>query len=177
MQKLLIFREMDECPPKNRKSSSDSMSLSSSNTSALHTGLTNMFAFTGNTKDALNDLLQGTANAVTAVSDRFSNTDAAYSFNGSSSYIEYNDTVANVTQTTPYTMSFWVKETTGNGMYMSKYTNDAVNLSQFYVASNSMSGNGTNSITFSAPNTSWNHFAVIFKNGTGNSKIYKNISN
>ena len=152
------------------------LGLSSSNTSALDTGLTNMFAFTGNTKDALNDLLEGTTTAVTAVSDRFDNTSAAYSFNGSSSYIEYNDTVANVTQTTPYTMSFWVKETTSGGMYMSKYKNDAVSLSQFYIASNSMSGNGTNSILFSAPNTSWNHFAVILKNGTGNSKIYKNGS-
>lgn len=150
-------------------------SISSTNTSALDTGLTNMFAFTGNTKDALNDLLQGTATAVTAVSDRFGNTNAAYSFNGTASYIQYNDTIANVSQTTPYTMSFWVKETSG-GMYMSKYINDNVSLSQFYIASNSMSGNGTNSITFSAPNTSWNHIAVILKNGTGNSKIYKNGS-
>lgn len=151
------------------------ISQSSSTKSALDTGLTNMFTFSGNTKDALNDLLQGTPNAVTAVSDRFGNTDAAYSFNGSTSYIQYNDTVANVTQTIPYTMSFWVKETSG-GMYMSKYINDNVSLSQFYIASNSMSGNGTNSITFSAPNSSWNHFMVILKNGAGNSKIYKNGS-
>jgi hypothetical protein len=150
-------------------------SISSTNTNALDTGLTNMFAFTGNTKDALNDLLAGTATAVTAVSDRLGNTNAAYSFNGTTSYIQYNDTIANVSQTTPYTMSFWVKETSG-GMYMSKYINDNVSLSQFYIASNSMSGNGTNSITFSAPNSSWNHFAVILKNGTGNSKIYKNGS-
>lgn len=150
-------------------------SISSTNTSALDTGLTNMFAFTGNTKDALNDLLAGTATAVTAVSDRLGNTNAAYSFNGTTSYIQYNDTIANVSQTTPYTMSFWVKETSG-GMYMSKYINDNVSLSQFYIASNSMSGNGTNSITFSAPNSSWNHFAVILKDGTGNSKIYKNGS-
>lgn len=150
-------------------------SISSTNTSALDTGLTNMFTFTGNTKDALNELLQGTATSVTAVSDRLGNTNAAYSFNGSSSFIQYNDTIANLTQTTPYTMSFWVKETSP-GIYMSKYINDNVSSSQFYIASNSMSGNGTNSFTFSAPNSSWNHFAVILKAGTGNSKIYKNGS-
>jgi hypothetical protein len=152
------------------------LGLSSSTTSALDTGLTNMFAFTGNTKDALNNLLEGTATAVTAVSDRLGNTNSAYSFNGTTSYIQYNDTIANLNQTTPYTMSFWVKETSGGGIYMSKYINDNVPSSQFYIASNSMSGNGTNSITFSAPNNSWNHFAVILKDGSGNSKIYKNGS-
>ena len=143
------------------------------NTNSLDTGLTNMLLFSGNTNDVLNPSLLGTSNAITSVADRFGNTSAAYSFNGTSSYIEYNDTVANVTQATPYTMSFWVKETTG-GIYMSKYQNMSTSLSQFFVGSLSMSGDGSNSITYSAPNTSWNHFAVIYKNGTGNSKIYKN---
>lgn len=150
-------------------------SLSSSNTSALDTGLTNMFAFTGNTKDALNDLLQGTANAVTAVSDRFSNTDAAYSFNGSTSYIEYNDTVANVTTSNPYTLSFWAKENVSGGQILGKYLNMDGSKSQFAVAPVRLIGNGGDYYDHtSSPGTTWHHYGLILESGSGKTKVFKN---
>jgi hypothetical protein len=150
-------------------------SLSSSNTSALDTGLTNMFAFTGNTKDALNDLLQGTANAVTAVSDRLGNTNSAYSFNGSTSYIEYNDTVANVTTSNPYTISFWAKENVSGGQILGKYLNMDAGLSQFAVAPVRLLGNGTGYYDHTAsPGSTWHHYGLILESGSGKTKVYKN---
>ncbi len=145
------------------------------NTSALDTGLTNFFTFNGNANDANNAQVQGSVNSATIAADRFSNSSAAYSFNGSSSYIEYSDTIANVTSTSPYTLSFWAKELVSGGQILGKYLNQDASKSQFAVATSRMMGNGSDYYDHTvSPDNLWNHYGVILESGSGKTKVYKN---
>lgn len=62
------------------------------------------------------------------------------------------------------------------GVFMSKYQNlDATN-SNFFISPTSVAGNGTNSLTFSYPDSNWNHYVFVLASGVNNTKVYVNGS-
>ena len=140
-------------------------------TNTLDSGLANFFPFSGDAKDYLNSALPISNNNANPVQDRFSNATSAYSFNGTSQYLEYDNTVANVTSSQPYTITFWAK---GTGNYLAKYLNLDAGMSQFFIASASIAGNGSNSNSFTIPNNSWNHYMVVMENGSNKTIVYRN---
>jgi hypothetical protein len=60
------------------------------------------------------------------------------------------------------------------GVFMSKYQNLDASNSNFFVSSNSISGNGTNSLAFTTPDSNWNHYVYVLASGVNNSKVYIN---
>ena len=145
--------------------------LNISATNTLDTGMVNFFSFTGNANDYINTALPISNNNANPVQDRFSNATSAYSFNGTNQYLEYDNTVANVSNAQAYTVTFWGK---GAGNYLAKYSNLDANLSQFFIASGTIAGNGTNSNSYAAPDNNWNHYMVIMENGSNKTKVYRN---
>ena len=142
-------------------------------TNALDTGMVNFFSFTGNANDYKNANLPINNNNANPVQDRFSNATSAYSFNGTNQYLEYDNTVANVSNTQSYTVTFWGK---GAGNYLAKYSNLDASQSQFFIASGTIAGNGNNSNSYTAPDNNWNHYMVIMENGSNKTKVYRNGS-
>ncbi|MCF8269454.1 MAG: LamG domain-containing protein, partial [Crocinitomicaceae bacterium] len=71
-------------------------------------GLVGWWPFTGNANDFSGFGNNGTVNGATLTTDRFGNTNQAYSFDGSSNYIDVNDAVQLRLSNTDYSISFWV---------------------------------------------------------------------
>ena len=61
-----------------------------------------------------------------------------------------------------------------SGVFMSKYQNLDASNSNFFVGASSLSGNGTNSLSFSLPDSNWNHYVYVLASGTDNTKVYIN---
>jgi len=142
--------------------------------SALTKGLTAYYTFNGNVLDSSGTGAHGTIIGGAALTtDRFGVANKAYSFNGSSQYIEFPNTVANVTTSKPYSISVWINQTSGTNI-LGKYHNLDAGLTQFQLNTNSVIGNGTNTLPFANPSTGWNHYVVILQSGTGNTKFYRN---
>lgn len=72
-------------------------------------GLIGYYPFTGDAKDQVASLSDGTVNGAALVSDRFGNANSAYYFNGTSDYISIPATKYLVDK---YTYSYWIKITT-----------------------------------------------------------------
>jgi hypothetical protein len=70
-------------------------------------GLLAWYPFTGNSNDVSGNGNNGTNNGATLTSDRFGNANSAYSFNGTSNYIDVNDVSSLRLNNTDYTISFW----------------------------------------------------------------------
>ena len=139
----------------------------------LTTNLTAHYLFSGNALDSSSSGNNGTVFGATLTTDRFGNTNSAYLFNGSTQYIEFPSSVANVTQTNPYSISVWINQTSGSNV-LGKYHNLDAGLSQFYFNTGALYGNGTNSISLTSPASGWNHYVIILQSGTSNTKVYKN---
>jgi hypothetical protein len=94
-------------------SASSSSSSSSSNCtlpSNLQTGLVGYWPFCGNTNDASGNGNNGTISGANLTSDRFGNTNSAYSFNGSNNYISLSQPFFNGSNSvTKLTYSVWFK--------------------------------------------------------------------
>ena len=144
-----------------------------SESSNIDNGLVNYFPFNANTTDFLNNSITGTVTGATLTTDRFSNANSAYQFNGTNQFIEFPSTLANVTQSSTQTISVWAYRTSGSNI-IAKYYNLDAGLSQFFINSQSIAGNGTNSIAFTAPSAGWNHYVIVLQNGTNNTKVYIN---
>ena len=136
-------------------------------------GLLAYYAFNGNTNDLSGNNNHLTNNNATLTSDRSGNTNTAYAFNGTNSYLEGPKTLGNLTTTTELSVSFWAK---GNaGAFISKYWNLDFTRSSFSVGNNRISGDGTNYLDYVGSNSSdWKHYLVTYKAGSNNSKIYIN---
>jgi len=76
-------------------------------TADITTGLIAKFDFNGNANDLSTNGNNATVSGATLVADRFGNANNAYSFNGSSDYIEIPNSTAYNNQL--YTLSFWAK--------------------------------------------------------------------
>lgn len=70
-------------------------------------GLVGWWPFTGNANDESGNGNNGTVNGATLTTDRFGQTNKAYSFDGSSNYIRVQNFISNIT--TALTVSMWVK--------------------------------------------------------------------
>lgn len=75
--------------------------------SFITNGLVAYYPFNGNANDASGNGLNGTNNGATMTADRFGNANAAFSFNGSSSYISF--ATVPTSQTNNWTVSSWIK--------------------------------------------------------------------
>ena len=77
-------------------------------------GLVGWYPFSGNANDASINANNGTVSGATLTTDRFGNTDNAYSFNGTNSYIS----IPNIAQTgySALTISAWIKTSDRNGL-------------------------------------------------------------
>ena len=89
-------------------------------------GLVGWWPFNGNANDQSGNALDGTVNGTTLTTDRFGNTNSAYSFNGTTNYINvsYNSSF-NMQKST---WSFWVKPSAtapANGNYILGYSDNA----------------------------------------------------
>ena len=71
-------------------------------------GLVGYWPFTGNANDLSGFGNNGTVNGATLTTDRFGNANQAYSFNGTSNYIDVNDAVQLRLSNTDYSISFWI---------------------------------------------------------------------
>jgi hypothetical protein len=69
-------------------------------------GLVGYWSFNGNANDSSPNANNGTVNGATLTTDRFGNTNSAYSFNGINNYIRINTTLLPSTPTS-YTISLW----------------------------------------------------------------------
>jgi hypothetical protein len=74
-------------------------------------GLVGWWPFSGNANDESGNNYNGTVNGATLTTDRFGNVNSAYSFNGSSDYIQVADATALRLSGTDYTISVWFNET------------------------------------------------------------------
>ena len=73
-----------------------------------------------------------------------------------------------------YLLNFIIEFDINSGVFLSKYQNLDAGNSSFFLTSSSVSGNGTNSLTFTAPDSTWNHFVYVLASGTNNTKVYIN---
>jgi hypothetical protein len=70
-------------------------------------GLIAWYSFSGNSNDLSGNGFNGANNGATLTTDRFSNSNSAYSFNGTSNYIDVNDVAPLRLNNTNYSISFW----------------------------------------------------------------------
>ena len=73
----------------------------------VNTGLVALYSFNGNANDLSTNNNNGAVTGATLTADRFGNVNSAYSFNGSSDYIEVVNN-ASLTFTTAVSFSFWI---------------------------------------------------------------------
>jgi len=145
----------------------------------INRGLIACYPFNGNAKNLVDTSNDGIVKDAILVMDRFNNANAAYSFNGTSSFIDFG-TNPNIGPTTmiPITISLWIKPNGTGGNVISKYTNLDANRSFFYFGRNDNSlswiGRGTNPyITKSqTTDTEWTHYVLIASSNVA--KVYRN---
>ena len=73
-----------------------------------------------------------------------------------------------------YLLNYIIEFDINTGVMLSKYQNLDAAGSSFFITPTSVSGNGTNSITYSAPDSNWNHYLIVFADGVGNTKVFRN---
>ncbi len=73
-----------------------------------------------------------------------------------------------------YLLNFIIEFEINSGVFLSKYQNLDAGNSSFFLTSSSVSGNGTNSLTFTAPDSTWNHFVYVLGSGINNTKVFIN---
>ncbi len=172
------------------KISVDSFSGSSSCTSLssnLQNGLVGYWPFCGNANDASGNGNNGTVNGATLTTDRFGNTNNAYSFNGVSNKIEIPATSAfDVLQ---FTISYWINTNSSANQHLvskSNWSNAASEMFCTYLTpsqicfevkknSSCVGGNGWNKVSSNLPSnflSNW-HLLTYSYDGT-NMKFYLN---
>ncbi len=88
------------------------------NSSDITSGLVARYDFTGNANDLSGNSLNGTVTGAVLTSDRFGNANSAYSFNGTSNYIDVLDNSSlNFSNNSSFTISSWIKLNGSNVNY------------------------------------------------------------
>lgn len=70
--------------------------------------------------------------------------------------------------------NFIIEFDINTGVFMSKYQNLDASNSNFFITPTAISGNGTNSLSFSYPDSNWNHYVYVLASGSNNTKVYIN---
>jgi hypothetical protein len=146
---------------------------------SLNNGLVACYPFTGNTNDATANAHHGTiTGGVSAVSDRFGNTNNAYNLNGTSGAITipyHND--FNFLPTGQFSISLWAKPGSTNqisGLFVKSPFHSSVFLSMwdygmYQVVNKAMGGYANNQpvvgTTAMLANSLWYHLVVTYNNG------------
>ena len=135
------------------------------------------YGFNGNANDLSGNSNNGTVVGATLTTDRFSNANSAYNFNGTSNYISAPSgslTTLNVLGNVSY--AFWFKTATaasqglvsfgdnisGTGGYLSSINGGNVGLTKVGVSNSNSWVASSSTLT----NNNWNHAAVVVNNGT-----------
>ena len=106
----------------------------------ITTALVAQYDFSGNSNDVSGNNNNGTVHGATLVSDRYGNPNSAYSFDGSSSYIDVpNNNSLNFSNNISFTISAWIKLNGSNTNYKGIVTkmDNSGNGYQFVVGNNS----------------------------------------
>ena len=109
--------------------------------SNVSTGLVAQYDFTGNANDLSGNGNNGLVNGATLTSDRFGNTNSAYSFNGTNNYINVlNNTSLNFSNNISLSISTWIKLSGSNANYSGIVTkmDGSGNGYQFIVGNNTV---------------------------------------
>ena len=142
-------------------------------------GLIGYWPFSGNANDMSGNVYNGTVNGATLTTDRFGNTNSAYSFDGISNYIS----TADIDLQDTATISVWVYPVGTMGALVDKDMDANSNSGYAFIYNNSntyglyahvgWSGNANNNIFPSNNNlllNQWHHCVLSLNNGTA--KIY-----
>jgi hypothetical protein len=140
-------------------------------------GLVGWWPFNGNANDESGNGNHGTVNGATLTSDRNSSNNAAYSFNGSTSYIAVLPSSSNSSVINEITISCWIYSNDGNAYSVSK-TNQSLGDYRIVVTSTNYAALLVNGVEYvfnnvSLPTNQWYHLAVA-KSSSLTSTIYIN---
>lgn len=90
-------------------------------------GLVAYYPFSGNANDISGNANNGTNNGATLTTDRFGNANSAYSFNGSTNYINVpSNNTLNFQTNNSFTLSYWIKATSLNSSKVNVIINKQV---------------------------------------------------
>jgi hypothetical protein len=135
------------------------------------------WSFNGNANDESGNANHGTVHGATLTTDRFGNTNSAYSFDGVDDYIEVAD-AASLDFEGDGTLSFWVKQEGDVGTILWKRAYAGSNgWTAYFGFSNSMIGYVNDNATWvqgSTISSQWQHIALVSAQGT--MKLYINGS-
>lgn len=154
-------------------------------------GLVAYYPFTGNANDASGNNNNGTVNGATLTTDRYGNPNSAYSFNGSSSYIDVPNSSALQFSNNAMSISFWMKVsawptdnlehylfnkqtnsgTSQMGWHVYTYGTPPSNLTYRYRNGTSSSWGGADAINMPLAGT-WFH--VVYTSDNSATKVYVN---
>jgi hypothetical protein len=143
----------------------------------LTTDLVAYYPFTGNANDASGNGNNGTVYGATLTADRNGNANSAYSFNGSSDYIDINLPTINTTTGAKVTVNFWM-----NWDGVDDVMPFGFNLYEIYLVTGYFAFNTNNNdrwgISSSGLANHWVYVTAIFNNGDATlSSLYLDGSN
>jgi hypothetical protein len=127
-------------------------------------GLVAYYPFSGNANDISGNGYNGVVNGATLITDRFGNTNSAYSFNGVSNYIDLSSYVSNLNFQQPATISSWIftEFDTGMAIFALNGGGSLVWASEIYIGNN-VTGTLTNElVTFSQIDTTTDYYIAGF---------------
>jgi|GEM_PF-760381 len=117
-------------------------------------GLVAWYPFTGNAIDSSGNGNNGTVNGATLTTDRFGNTNCAYSFNGSSNYIFVNPISALSTSSSPIiSFAYWINVGSNSTSNTDIFDLRSTNNSDVENWVNSPNSNNFGIINYNAPNS------------------------
>jgi hypothetical protein len=146
-------------------------------------GLKGWWPFSGNANDASTNNNNGNVNGAALTVDRFGNINSAYSFNGTTDYIQCIN--AGVTGDSSRSVSFWMKSSSTSSGTIFSYGNNDVASQDFRCILNGVCSNdiastitGTGKgITYTA-NNNWDFFTIVYDASISNNitaiNLYKN---
>jgi hypothetical protein len=138
------------------------------------TGLVGWWPFTGNAIDESVNTNDGVVTGATLTTDRFSNVNQAYSFNGSSNYIDVNDAPALRLFNSSYSISLWVYFNSFVGQDLISKRGLANIGWDLTTTSNKLGMWCGGSISYSniVTSSSWHHVVLTYNDSTQDLKYY-----
>lgn len=144
-------------------------------------GLVAWWGFSGNANDSSGNNNNLTVNGATLTADRYGNANAAYSFDGTSSYLMNSALSYSFSQSGAHSISFWINRTsTSDGVALMSGSNASSNFIWLIQSDTSKIVYGTNkqgaSWTWATGTTyttgQWSHYVAVYSNQS--MKLYRN---
>jgi hypothetical protein len=156
---------------------------------SLTQGLVGYWPFCGNASDDSGNGNNGIVNGATLTTDRFGNSNSAYSYDGINNNINLGNSASfGLTSNDVKTFSVWVKPNRVNSSVnildgiFSKYQDLDISNSNYYfgIDGNSVNpvavitANGTNSLSSNSSLNEWQNYIIIMQSGQDNVKVFRN---